>query len=208
MLKFTLNEENTSELNAQKRDPEGSRSQRVWFSNHKGLGLDLCQTKKSFFYKYKSPITGKFRVYTFKSFNNDEEIDPIILQSLMILFRTVSRQVSEGLDPKAMREVVQVEKRKVKTEALEAKKAADKLSELRKYTLNNAFDDYTQHRLFKDQIAASTQQVYLRAFNNHISPALGKMPLIDLEVGDIEDFLDSLVDSTCNICIAGGCFYR
>jgi len=47
-------------FNSLKRDPDESKSQRIWFSDHKGLGVDLGKTKKTFIYKYKSPTTEKY----------------------------------------------------------------------------------------------------------------------------------------------------
>ena len=49
-------------FNSLKRDINGSKSQIIWFSDYKGLGVDLGKTKNTFIYKFKSPTTSKFRI--------------------------------------------------------------------------------------------------------------------------------------------------
>lgn len=157
MNKVVLNPENTKELNSLKRDPDGAKSQRIWFSNHKNLGLDLGRTKKSFFYKYKSPLGGKFMIYTFKSFTNTEVIDKVVVKAVLLLYMTVDNQVTmSGLDPLALRDEEREKRAKEKADTSAADKVDKALVEKREHTLNDAFDVYCNHMLFKDKLAPST----------------------------------------------------
>lgn len=69
------------------------------------------------------------------------------------------------------------------------------------YTLNRAFDTYTKNRLFTHDIAKTTQDNYVGCYNRHIAPVLGKIPIKDITPPKINDFLDSLSDSACNVSI-------
>ncbi len=79
MKKTILNVRN---FNALKRDPNGSKTQRIWFSNFMGMGVDLGKTKKTFIFKYKSLATGKYTTTTLESYSYEQIIDKRVILDL------------------------------------------------------------------------------------------------------------------------------
>ena len=198
MKKIPLNSKNFNPL---KRDPNGAKVQRVWISDYKGLGIDLGKTKKTFIYKFKSPVTNKFRILTIESFTYTQTIDEDVVMDVEEDYLTVRKQIRSGVDPLELKAQEREQRQQEELEAKQAKQAELAQAKQQEYSLNRAFDAYTNHRLFKSEIALSTQNAYLANYKTHIAPVFGKTPLSDIEPYAINNFLDGLRDAACNTAI-------
>lgn len=84
---------------------------------------------------------------------------------------------------------------------LDALRALDELKRLAalrlppgRYTVGMALDDFLAHGASSRGWAATTQRAYASAIDLHLRPRLGKVPLADLGVRDVQRVLDDLLD--------------
>jgi len=188
-------------FNPLRRDPSGAKTQRLWASNFRGLGVDLGKTKKSIIYKFKSPITGKFRVIVMDSFSYKQILDEGHIDRIVSDHYKIKDKIRAGIDPLAEKDNIRAERKEAELKAKADQEEKERQEKENKYTLNRAFDSYTGHRLFTREISEGTQIAYMTVYNNHIAPVLGKMPLSEIEPYQINNFLDGLEDSPCNMAI-------
>jgi len=110
-------------INSLKRDPAGPKSQRRWFPELRGLGIDLGKSKRSFILKYKSPITDKFRIIAIESYGNDQVITEDDLEDVREDHSALRKKIRASIDPLLEKE-----------EAREAHKQAELAAKLEQNT--------------------------------------------------------------------------
>ncbi|MCU7939822.1 MAG: hypothetical protein KZQ64_07625 [gamma proteobacterium symbiont of Bathyaustriella thionipta] len=92
-------------INTLKRDPEGPKVQRIWIPELDGLGVDLGKSKRSFIYKFKSPVTNKFRIITLDNYSYSQELNKSQLNDIEDDYYQLRRKIRNGVDPLAEKDI-------------------------------------------------------------------------------------------------------
>lgn len=73
------------------------------------MGIDLDKTKKSFIYKFKSPVTGKYRIITLDNFSCSQNLDENQIDNIVDDYYQLRRKIRNGLAPLAEKDAARQE---------------------------------------------------------------------------------------------------
>ncbi len=157
--------------------PPETKIKRTPIDGYSGLYCEQNKSGFTFQYSFKSPITGKYRFMKLARFKYGDNINKKMLDNVTRQLVINQGEVIKGIDP------------------LEQKKAKTATPTTGGKTLNKVFDTYIETHYFK-QLAPSTQGLYIRFYNNHISCHWGKIPVTNIRRPDVVVFLNGIESNT------------
>lgn len=140
----------------------------------------------SLIYRYKSPVTFKYRFYKLYRFTYSQKITAKDIKNINTQVVILAGGIAKGKDPLEQKQVV---KKAVQNSAIDKSK---------NITVNRAFYQYCESIEF-NRIAENTQYGYIGKYNKHIKPVFGNKSVQSYTKGSIQLFLETKSAGTGHI---------